>query len=144
MEDASKYLVTDPLPGIGGLIIFFLIAYGAPWGIARLIPENRDLKKLWAPGRSVWLTTFFKDLPSKKHVPLVTVELRDGRKIVEVLRCFSGEVEDNRELTLARPLEAQASPGALLQPISADFVVLREAEVLYISGLYSELGKAPA
>lgn len=50
------------------------------------------------------------DLPDPLS-PILTVELKDGRKVVGALRGFTAERTDNRELALTRPIAATAGPN---------------------------------
>jgi hypothetical protein len=69
---------------------------------------------------------------------LLTVELKDGRRVVGVARSFTYEFADNRELALRSPLAVQLRADTPLIDSDDAFIVLRENEISSIAGRYVE------
>jgi hypothetical protein len=53
-----------------------------------------------------------------------------------MLRTFSAEFEDAREIALSKPLSARAPWQARGEVLAADFLILREDQIVSITGTY--------
>jgi hypothetical protein len=67
--------------------------------------------------------------------------LGDGRQYPGVQSGYTAHAEDNRELALVRPA-VRSGPGAVR--VDADFVILREADIVSIAGRYVAPGPSVA
>lgn len=137
-KDAGKYIVTEPLRGFGPILAYFALAYGVAWGFARAV--HRGKPRTVDPAGTAWLSLLYNKRP-KPTMPVLTVELQDGRRIVGVLESFTAQLEESRELGLAGPLFVRPWADAPLEPMEDDFLILREAEIRYISGRYVDAAK---
>ena len=87
------------------------------------------------PGVTVWQQAFWHDKPEDSDA-FATIVLRDGTEITGIVRAFTQQMADNRELLLAGPF-ARARPGdrGPVQ-VEEDFLVVREDDVSLIQGHY--------
>ena len=134
-DDPGRYLLTEPARSFGALFLFFGLSYVGV-GLVAWIRFREEPK---VSHGSAWHGMFFDRLPDKrKHVPLLTVELRDGRKVTGAVHSFTREREDMRELVLIPPMRVQPSPTAKMsEPLKDHFLILKDEDVLYIAGRYS-------
>lgn len=131
----ANYFLDEPTRGLGSLLAAFALAYFAAWGAATLVHAGQEATN--APSGNAWQQAFRLNKASTKDVAVVTVELRDGRKVVGVLGHFTSELREGRELCVVAPIAVQASgAGNPLTKTEDQFLVLREADVLYVSGRY--------
>lgn len=133
-ESPGTYLLTAPVSGLGSLGALGILSYGLAWGVARFLARGKEAA--FRPGGNSWEQVFWEDRPSARHVAIVTVELRDGRKVVGRLRSFTAESGDNRELALGWPIAVQATTSSHLVQTADAFLTVRERDILYISGRY--------
>jgi Family of unknown function (DUF6338) len=135
-DDPGRYMLTEPARTFIALGVFFGLSYGAVFYVAWRV--NRGLPKV--SHGSVWNEMFWKKLPEPvdKVVPLLTVELRDGRKVTGVVSTFTREVEETRELVLIPPMRVQRAPNAPMGDRLEDhFLILKDEDIVYIAGRYS-------
>jgi hypothetical protein len=132
--DVGGYVLSEPARFFAAALAFYGLAYALAFVASMIV--YRDSTAVIEPGATGWLRAMWVDLPDKMQSPVVTVELRDGRKIAGGLRSFTAAPEDNREIVLARPLVASAGPRGKGVPLNEDFVVLREDQIAVVSGLY--------
>jgi Family of unknown function (DUF6338) len=134
-DNPGRYLVTEPARAFTGLLLFFGLAYAG----AALAAHRRYRNEPKVSHGAAWHEMFYERLPVKnKHVPLLTVELKDGRKITGAVHSFTRERDSNRELVLIPPMRVQPSPNAKMGDLLKDhFLILREEDILYIAGRYS-------
>jgi hypothetical protein len=133
-EDFAQYVLTQPLRVFVSFLAFYAFAYGIAFSLA-LFSFRGDIKAI-EPGSSAWIRTMWVDLPNKKKPPVITVELKDGRKFAGGLRTFTGTPEEDREIALARPIKVKVGPHAETVELSDDFIVFREDDIALLSGRY--------
>lgn len=112
------------------------LALGAAYGIAYCIalilnPEKPSIH----PGTS-WIWAMQPARIDRSLMVRATVELRDGRKIEGTVVGHTAEVVDNKELLLKEPIRAEPAPGTEAQKIPDEFIVLREADMIALSGRF--------
>lgn len=134
--DPGQYLARHP-PRAGGVIAIVLaLSYGIAYATARLSPGKGA--KVYPD--SAWYGAFERELPDE-HAIVATVELRDGRRVVGLIRSFTAEPTpvDDRELTLCAPTGGAmlaSAAGGLPQPIPDQFMLLRGSEISNVSFTY--------
>ena len=140
-KHANEYFLHHPVRGLGSLMLLFLLSYGGAAVSASIANPQRDA--VVRPGSNAWQEAFWRRRPTPNHIAIVTIELRDGRKATGILGGFTTELLDSRELALHSPIAVQASPNAEAHETEDAFMVIREADVLYVAGRYHE-GQAHA
>jgi len=131
--DFDGYVLTEPIRAFSALLLFYGLAYGGALLAARVVHRSED-EEVDTAG-SLWHRAMRLDLPDDR-VSMVTVELKDGRKVVGRLRGFTIESGHNRELALKRPIGASAGPTSLPAELDDDFMVIREEQIACVSGRY--------
>ena len=116
------------------LLVVLVFAYAFAAVVALLI-HRRETGSI-RPEATSWYDAFWEDRPGRTDIVVVTVELRDQRKVTGVLRSFTIGLDDSRELGLCAPIAVQAGPRATATTTDDRFIVLREADVLAVSGRY--------
>lgn len=66
----------------------------------------------------------------------VSVELRDGRIVQGVLAGTTTDADENREMCLIEPIAVRDGPEGPPQALTDHFLLLRESDVLAVSGRY--------
>ena len=131
-DSPHVFLAHHPLRVIWVLALALAAAYGLAYGVALLL--NRQ-KPTIHPGTSwIWAMQ-----PARTDITLMvraTVELRDGRKIEGTVVGHTAEVAENKELLLKEPIRAQPAPGLEAQKVPDEFIVLREADMIALSGRF--------
>jgi hypothetical protein len=135
--EGPRYLVRHPFRGFGGLAAMFALSSAMAFFLARVL--HRSQADHLETGTSVWYRVLWKGRPTQNHLPLITVDLKDGRRVVGVLRTFTASVEENRELALSKPIAAGIPANGPLQRTKDEFVILREEEIASVSGVYRDL-----
>jgi len=138
-DDPGRYVLEHPLRGLGPIAGTLAASTGLAALAARLLHKG---PAAFDPAGSAWGRTLWDDRPSDRHVVRLIVELRDGRRVHGYMRAFTADLEDSRELALAKPLAAQAGPGARLEELDDDFLVLREDQIASLTGTYVLPGTA--
>ena len=133
-EDVAAYVLTQPVRTFVSLLGFYGLAYGFALLVSHL--TFRGETKAIEPGSSTWIRTMWVDLPNKRKPPIITIELKDGRKFAGGLRTFTGTPEEDREIALARPIVVQAGPNTAAVELPDDFIVFREKDIALLSGKY--------
>jgi Family of unknown function (DUF6338) len=128
------YLGHHPLRVLWIVAVSLALAYGLAWVAARAIhPHAPSIR----PAGSAWTEAFIVKRPASQGVRL-TAELRDGRKIEGIWGGMTGGAEENRELFLRAPFRISRGQSSPATKMSAAFVLLRETDILAISGEYVE------
>lgn len=140
--DPAEYILNEPLRIFLAAGLFYGLAYAGAYLMARI--TYRDSSAVIEPGVTGWGHAFWKGLPDKETPVLVTVELKDGRRVTGGLASFTVGSEENREIVLVQPLAATAKPGTKGVPMHENFVVLREDQIAVLSGTYVTEGPPPA
>lgn len=130
----KTYLENHPLRLLWIVAVVLVAAYGIAYLAAR-VSHFRQARSI-RPAGTGWAQAFIWSRPHASDVIVVTVELRDGRKITGPLIGHTIEAEDNRELCLAAPLRVQPGPAAQTTTLDDRFMLLREADIVAISGRY--------
>lgn len=131
--DANAYLFDHPARVLGSLTVFLALSYLGALGAAKLV--HRESEAVFKPARHVWQEVFWWNRSSPTHETLTLVELRDGRRVAGPLAAFTSELDENREIALKAPIYTSGLDGSM-ELLSDDFLTLREADVLYVSGRY--------
>jgi Family of unknown function (DUF6338) len=120
------------LIGLGAsvLVLGYVVAYA--WAAIVYRKQTVSVK----PASTSWYDAFWDDRPSRDHLVVVNVELRDRRRITGVLRSFTIGLEDNREIELVAPIAIKADAKARPSTLRDTFLLVREADVLAITGRY--------
>jgi hypothetical protein len=132
-EDAGGYLLAEPWRCFAAAIVFYTLAYGLAYAASRFF--LRKSTAAIVPGATGWTQAMRASLPKDKAVSAM-VELRDGRKLAGVVASFTSAEKENRELVLRRPIKASGGPGRGEVELSADFITLREEQIVLFSGRY--------
>lgn len=134
VDDPATYLVEHPFRGFGpflaAIALSYVVAAGAAYVRFRKDPE------VIRPGMTMWHAAFWEDRPTARHEVIVTLELRSGGKVTGVLRGFTAEFEENRELALRAPLSFEPTTGGKPIPLSDKFLLFREEDIAYVAGRY--------
>lgn len=138
-DDPGRYLLFHPVRVLGPTLAAFGLSWAIAWVVAQLMFAKSE--PMVDPAATVWGRTFWDSRPSEQHVVVATVELKDRRRVAGQLSGFSIELEDSRELALARPIAASL-PGQPLVEVEDDFVILREEQIASIAGNYVLPGAA--
>jgi hypothetical protein len=129
----ASYAGHHPLRLLWLVALTLGLAYLIAFAVANVIHRAPDAIR---PAGSAWTEAFITECP-KGSAAVLTVELRDGRKIEGTLRAHTPSVDYNRELYLTAPLRVQAGPASAPTPLgSTSFMVLRETDILAVSGKY--------
>jgi hypothetical protein len=136
-DEAAHYALQDPLRAPAALAAVFVLGYVGAATAAHLIYPSK--KGHVRPGALPWHRVFLEERPSDDSAVFVTVHMRDGRKIAGALGAYTLEQADNREIALVSPMAIQAQEGSATR-LDESFVVLREADVLYVTGHYLPKG----
>jgi hypothetical protein len=134
VDDSVAYLVQHPFRGFGTFLFALILSYGAA-AAASYVRFRKDPAVI-RPGMTMWHAVFWSDRPSKKHEAIVTLELRTGGKVTGVLRGFTAEFEENREIALRAPLSYQPVGADKPEPLSDKFLLFREEDIAYSAGRY--------
>jgi hypothetical protein len=129
----ASYASHHPLRLLWLLALTLGLAYLIAFVVAHLTHRAPDAIR---PAGSAWTEAFIDERP-KGSAAVLTVELRDGRKVEGTLRAHTPSVDYNRELYLTAPLRVQAGPASAPARLdSTSFMVLRETDILAVSGKY--------
>lgn len=134
-DETAHYALQSPLRAPAALATVFVLGYVGAAIAAHLIHPRRMGRV--QPGAVPWHHVFLEKRPSDDSAVFVTVHMRDGKKIAGTLSAYSLEQADNREIALIAPLALQPSDGNAAR-LEESFVVLREKDVLYMTGHYLE------
>ena len=147
-DDPGRYLLEHPLRGLGSLLASFALSCLLTWlgahsffGLRRKIQSRRARSRptrrvVFEPAGSTWENVFNEDRRDDDTDVVVTLELVDGRRLAGVVRSYTTQLEDNRELALAGPLCAAPNASAPLEPMGGQFLVVREDQIATITGVY--------
>jgi hypothetical protein len=131
----AAYYHRHPVLVIGLAAAALIAAYPVAWAMARVVYRGKPVTNV--PG-SAWSRMLTDARPSKDHGVFATVELRDGRKLSGTVASYTLDEENpNREIALWEPrilMPGQTRPSQL--GLEDRFVLLREADVVAISGQY--------
>jgi hypothetical protein len=134
-QEPAAYYHQHPVLVIGLAAAALVVAYPVAWVMARLTYHSKPVTNV--PG-SAWFRMLSSARPSKEHGVYATVEMRDGRKVAGTVASFTlDEDSPNREIALWEPvvqMPGQLKPAAL--GLTDRFVLLRETDILAISGQY--------
>lgn len=134
-HDPTDYIKNHPLRLLWLTAIVLVVAYVVAYVAAR-VSHLRQAANI-RPAGTAWSEAFIRDLPRPSDVIRATVELHDGRKIEGTLAGTTAGAVENREIYLAAPLRVQTQGGgAAGQTLSDQFMLVRENDVLAISGRY--------
>lgn len=130
--DPHVYLGHHPLRVLWLVAVALALAYGLAWVAARAVHRHTTNIR---PAGSAWAEAFILKRPDLHGVRL-TAELRDGRKIEGTWGGMTAGADENRELYLRAPFRISRGQNSASAVMSAAFVLLREADILAISGEY--------
>jgi Family of unknown function (DUF6338) len=129
------YLQDHPLRLLWLVALVLMVGYGLAWCAARTIyfRKGPDI----VPGGTAWGDAF-NGGTRPYDVTLITVELRDGRRVTGALGGFTTDAGQNRELLLVKPIRVRLPGSTSETDISDSFLIVREGDALAISGRYVE------
>ena len=133
-KDPSRYLHRHPVPALTLIAVVLIVAYALAYLVAWL--AHGRAKRSILPGVTPWQEAFFLNRPSTDHLVIVNVELRDQRLVTGVLRSYTTGERENRELGLVAPIAIRSGPRGQSQTQPEQFLLLREADVAMIMGVY--------
>jgi hypothetical protein len=133
-HDPTAYIKNHPLRVLWLVAVVLIVAYSVAYVAAR-ISHLRQVASI-RPAGTAWSEAFARDLPRASDVIRATIELHDGRKIEGTLAGTTAGAVENREIYLVAPLRVQARGGKAGQTLSDQFMLVRESDVLAISGRY--------
>jgi hypothetical protein len=140
VRDSGTYLVLHPFRGLGSVLVTFLLSCLLAWLAAFAIFFRKS--KSFEPAGTTWANVIWGRLSDEQYVA-ARVELTDGRHVVGKVLNFTAQFEPNRELALGRPLGVQAGADKPLEPLDADFLLLREDAIANITGSYRVVSETP-
>jgi len=132
-NETTLYVLQNPLRAPAALATVFVLGYAGAGVTARLLYRGKNPRI--QPGFVPWHRVFLQDRPNDDSSVFVTVYMRDGSKIAGTLGAYTLEHGDNREIALVAPMAKQLKE-AVAEPLDEAFVVLREEDVLYMTGHY--------
>jgi hypothetical protein len=141
-NEPGTYLLLHPVRGLGSMLASFALSCLFAWLAALAAFSRRE--SVFEPGGSAWARMFFENRPATKAEVLVTVELKDGRRLAGRVGSFSAELEDSRELALVAPLAASPNAATRLARTTGDFIIVREEQIGTITGVYVDPNEARA
>jgi hypothetical protein len=128
------FFANHPLRVLWLLAVVVLCAYAIAYLAAHLVHWKQPAT---IQAGTAWTQAFDPARrPENSVIVRATIELHDGRKIEGTLGGHTTEVSDNRELLLRAPLRAQAGRDATPVTLTDTFAVLRETDVVVISGRF--------
>jgi hypothetical protein len=139
-REGDVYLKHHPLRMLWVVAVVLLIAYVLVWVAARI--ALRGQQPTIEPGGTSWQASFSENKPTKDHAVALSVELKDHRVIQGVLGGYTTNADDNRELCLVAPIFVRGGVEAQPHERTDAFIVVREADVLAVSGRYLEGARA--
>ncbi len=129
----GTYLLQHPVRALGPALAVFHLSCLLAWFSALIAFAKQP--RVFEPAGSTWARVFFKDRPPHATEVVVTVELRDGRRVAGRVHSYTAQLEDDRELALIGDLAA-ATGGAPLTRMDGDFLLVRESQIATITGRY--------
>jgi len=132
-EDPGAYLMDHPWRCFAAAGGFYALAYGIAYAASRMV--HRESAGAIVPGATSWTRAIRNELPKGNRAVVITVELRDGRHVTGVVRSFTVAEVENRELHLVAPIKVRTRAGLRVN-LPEDFLIVREEDVLAISGRY--------
>lgn len=131
----GEYLISEPIRALGCVLVAFTLAYVLAWVVALVFHHGQP--SAHQPGRTVWQDVLWQERPADSAGALVTVEMRNGRHYAGMVKGFTSELSENRELVLEHPA-GQMRPDAEMQSLNDRYLILREADVLSIRVRYAK------
>jgi len=129
--DGGKYLLQEPIKGIGTLLAIFGLSFGLAWGAAQIgQPDDPPIK----PGFNVWDRVFSLTGPEKVFV---TAELRDRRRFSGYVHAWDvGTGEEDRDLSLQAPIKVRPPGGPEYELSGVHFLALQQEEIVWLSATW--------
>jgi hypothetical protein len=130
-----RYFDRHTLTVLWLLALALALAYVVAYVAARSMHRHR--RPTIRPGGTSWQTAFDFGRPTKDHVVVVNLELRDHRLFAGILGGFTVDEQDNREIWLVAPLAVRKGPRAEAQVMVGDeFIIVRESDIVTVTGRY--------
>jgi hypothetical protein len=133
-DSTTIYVLRNPLRAPVAFATVFVLGYAGAAAAAHLIYRRKN--PLIQPGLAPWHRVFLQDRPGNESSVFVTVHMRDGKRIAGALGAYTLEHAENREVALVAPIAIQEDEAQQATVARESFVVLREADVLYMTGHY--------
>jgi uncharacterized protein DUF6338 len=133
-DDPGRYVLLHPIRVLGPMLVAFAGSCGLAW-IAAQVAYAGD-PSVFRPGTTAWNQVLWGERTSVDDQVVLTIELTDGRRVAGILRNFSVELEDNREIAIAKPAWQATADAPLVASENADFLILREERIASITGRY--------
>jgi hypothetical protein len=138
-EQGVEYLGRHPFRTLGAAVSFLLLSFLFAYLAARVVHHKKAAAL--EPGATGWTGALWASRPDNNHAVMATVELKDGRRLAGLVKAFTIEADDNRELTLAGEIYASPLAGQPLKRTKDTFVVLREDQITLVAGQYVDMGR---
>lgn len=123
------YLIEEPLPGLGTLLLVLGLSYGLAYGAARTRHQGPSAVR---PGLHAWDVVF--DVGNVETAVHATAELNDGRRFSGWVYAWDlGGDTERRDLALHKPISVKAR-GGQAQPLrDIHFITLRGEDIVWLS-----------
>jgi Family of unknown function (DUF6338) len=140
LTDTDAYFDDEPGAIVAFVLLSLATSYALAIGAATILYkgiQHGKPPKSFSENTTGWVQAMFSERPHENTVVLAVVELSDGKKVSGVVRGFTAESGENRELRLTAPIAiTRAKDGLLEEADSLDFVLLRERDIRSIIGRY--------
>lgn len=133
-QDPTNYLKNHPLRLLWLIAVVLVTAYVIAFIAAHVVYFRQSASII--PAGTAWGVAFRRARLGGPDLIRATIELRDGRKVEGTLSGATSGAEENRELLLDGPIRVVAGPKSETRILDEEFMVLREIDVLAITGRY--------
>ena len=135
IDDPGRYVLLHPFRSVGPLLVTFVLSSGLAHLLARAVFAKSE--SVFEPAGSAWARMIYDDRPTNDHHVILTVEMKDGRYLIGLVRTFTAELDGARELALTQPIGVAAGPGApVIRLDDRDFMLIREEQIAHLAGTY--------
>lgn len=124
------YVVVHPIRASSAVLAVLVLSYGGAALAALAARAGKETGH--KPGSSAWMELLRTD--AKDPPLIVTVEMRDGRKVSGYLHGATAGVVGDRELALKKPIAVTPQHGSAFVLVHEDFLILREQDVVMVTG----------
>jgi hypothetical protein len=132
-RNGGREILRDPLPWLVGIAGLLAISYATIFAVAKLRYRS---KASHVPAGTAWQMIFHEHRPAGEDA-FVTAYLRNGAQITGRVEMSTAPLEQSRELGLRGPFGIRDTPSSPPRELRQDFLIVREAELLYLAGHYA-------
>lgn len=138
--EGVRYIVDEPVRGLGPLLAILALSYGFAWGAAHVVHGSG---KRVITGLNVWDEIF--SLTDTSRQVYVTAEVRDGRRFAGwVYRWDAGGSAHYREITLHAPISMLSPDSDERQLDNIHFLALQQGDIVWLSAAWDPPPTEPA